>query len=120
MAIKGSKKVAIGDFQRATEEYLAQCKTNKRVPFLVDFALMLDISMDTIERYQHFAEYAACIKKIKQSTESGLLNKALNENKPIMPIFLLKSKFGYVEQSKIDLTSNGETLGVIALPQRKG
>lgn len=118
MAIKGSKKVAIGVFQQAAEEYLAECKAQKKVPFLSMFAEKLDIDDTTLSRYAHFAEYAKCIKKIKLASENALIYKALSENKPIFPIFLLKSKFGYIEQQKLDITSDGQALGVVQLPAR--
>lgn len=120
MAVKGKKKVAIGVFQDAVREYLAECEATKQVPFLGVLAQRLDIDAGTLSRYAQFSQYAEYIKKVQQASENGLINKGLNDNKPVFPIFLLKAKFGYIEQQKVDLTSNGETLGVVQLPARKG
>jgi len=119
MPVKGSKKIAIEPFIKAVEDYLAECKANKTVPLLLELAERLDISDDTLTRYVQNSTYNEYIKKVRRATEKALINKGLNENKPVMSIFLLKSKFGYIEQQKLDLTSNGETLGVIAMPAKK-
>lgn len=118
MPQKGDKKIAIDNFKDGVKAYLAECKLKKNVPFLSGLAEYLDIAMDTLSRYEQNSSYRVHIKKVRLASENGLINKGLNENKPVFPIFLLKAKFGYIEQQKVDLTSNGETLGVIALPQR--
>jgi len=118
MAIKGSRKVAIDNFIKAIDDYLQECEDKKQVPFLSVLAQKLDIDAGTLGRYQRHAEYARHIKRVQRATENGLIQKGLNDNKPVFPIFLLKSKFGYIEQQKVDLTSNGETLGVVQLPTR--
>lgn len=119
MAIKGDKKIAIDVFRDGTAAYLLECKTKKNVPFLSGLAEYLDIDYSTLNRYVQNASYARYIKKVQLASENGLINKGLNENKPVFPIFLLKAKFGYIEQQKMDITSNGETLGIVALPERK-
>jgi hypothetical protein len=40
--------------------------------------------------------------------ESQYINKG--EKNPTMNIFLLKASFNYIEQGKLDITTNGESL----------
>lgn len=127
MAIKKTKKSNAGrpkklsstDFKRISEEYLAECKETGQIPFLGELAVRCGVSADTVTEYSKSPLYSPVVKRVKQHTENGLIRKGLNENKPVFPIFLLKSLFSYVEANKLDITSNGETLGVIELPQRK-
>lgn len=49
------------------------------------------------------------------------LHKQIEDNIPTSTIFFLKTKGkhrGYIEKSEHDMTSNGQTMGVIYLPQR--
>jgi hypothetical protein len=115
---KGGRPLKIDavTFKRASEEYLAECKENKTVPFLQGLAQKLNIDTDTIYSYAKLQRYAAYTKRVRQASENALIQRGLESGKPIMPIFLLKSLFSYQEQGKLDITSNGETIGVVALP----
>jgi hypothetical protein len=103
-------------FKRATDEYLQECIDNKTVPFLQGLAQKLNIDTDTITSYGKLQRYTAQVKRVRQASENALIQRGLESGKPIMPIFLLKSLFSYQEQAKLDITSNGETIGVVALP----
>ena len=52
--------------------------------------------------------------------ENALLNKGLNENKPVFSMFLLKAKHGYIESQyqKVDLNVSG-SLAVVQMPSKK-
>lgn len=117
-SFKGVRKVSVAKFIEGTEAYLQKCEETRRVPFLGELAYKLGISADTMSRYAQQPSYAETIKKVKQATENGLIDRGLNDNKPVFPIFLLKARFGYVETTRQDITSNGETLGVVQLPTR--
>lgn len=111
-------KVSPAEVSRVIDAYLAECITKKRVPFMIEVALKLGISQDTLTSYLQKPAYADVIKKLKNSTELALLRKVIDDNKPVGGIFLLKSLFKYVEGDKLDITSNGQTLGVVQLPTR--
>lgn len=113
------KRIPAAKFTKLVETYLEEQKANKKAITLTGFCVFANISKETLRRYEESATYVDAVKKLRLHAENTLINKLLNENKPVGSIFLLKSAFGYVEQSKIDITSNGDTLGVIALPARK-
>lgn len=98
--------------------YLEKIKTESKIPFLQDFCLFAGLSMSTLNRYEQFANYAKPLKRLRLSTERGLIDKGLTENKPIFSMFLLKSLFGYKEGTNLDITSGGQPLGVVMLPPR--
>lgn len=120
---KGTTKVTPKDFKAITEQYLKDCKDNNQVPLLAKFEYLQGISDKTLASYRLKDEYAPSIKRIEKAQEIALLEKGINENKPVFPIFLLKTKHNYQETNKLDLTSNGQTLGVVQLPpimEKKG
>jgi hypothetical protein len=112
------KKITAIKFEELLEGYITKRQTEGKPVLMTDFCVYAGISADTLTNYEQSPAYVGTVKKLRLYAENDIVNKALNENKPIFPIFLLKSRFGYIEQQKLDLTSNGETLGVIALPQR--
>jgi len=118
MALKGENKVTPKQFKEITEKFLKDCKDNNTVPLLAKYEYLLGISDKTLASYRLKPEYASTIKRVEKAQEIALLEKGINENKPVFPIFLLKSKHNYQESSKLDLTSNGQTLGVVQLPQK--
>ena len=119
MPLLGENKITPQQFKKKAEEYVKSCIENKSIPFLTGLANYCGISKDTLTRYKDKPSYSDVIKRIDALSEEMIWNKGLNENKPVFPIFLLKSKFGYSETQKIDLTSNGQTLGVIQVPTKK-
>lgn len=111
-------KIDLATFKRLADEYLEECKQNSRTPLLTGYALKLGISKDTLTDYSKRSHYSEVVKRLDLITETMIQTKVLDDNKPVGGIFLLKAKFGYIEQQKLDLTSNGQTLGVVQLPQR--
>ena len=114
-------KVPYEEFKQITESYLDDCKSQNKIPFQQELALKLGIAKSTLsEGYSKKPLYAELIKRVSQLTEIGLLQKGLYENKPVFPMFLLKSKFGYIEQQyqKVDLNLSGE-LCIVEMPPKK-
>lgn len=118
MPRKNEFKIKPAQVEAVITDYLQECITNKKVPFMVEVALRLGIDKSTFLRYLQKPAYAPIIKRLKDSSELALLDKVINDNKPVGGIFLLKSMFSYIEAQKMDITSNGETVGVVQLPSR--
>ncbi len=102
--------------KEVVDGYLVECEKNKKVPFMIELARLLGIDKDNLTDYSRRPHFAEHIKRVKEASETALLRKVVDDNKPVGGIFLLKSMFQYVEQQKVDLTSNGQTLGVVQLP----
>ncbi len=113
-------KVSLDVFTKVTNEYLEYCEKNKQIPLIKKLAVLLGIDTDTLVNYRKKPHYSAILKRIDDLTEIALLEKGINENKPVFPMFLLKSKFGYVEQQyvKADVSLSG-SLGFSPLPSKK-
>jgi len=111
-------KIDLKTFQRIADEYVEECTASNRTPLLTGLALKLDISKEAMNDYSKRPHYDNIIKRIDLITETKIQTKVLDDNKPVGGIFLLKAKFGYRDTQSIDLTSNGETLGVVELPSR--
>lgn len=99
--------------------YIAKQKASRKAVLITDFCIFADISLETLTEYGKSQRFAAIVKKLRLHAENALNDKLLNDNKPVGAIFLLKARFGYIEQQKLDITSNGETLGVVQLPARQ-
>ena len=118
MPKKGERKYTADQLEKLANEYIKECKESGKVPFLVGLANKLEIDQSRLYDWEKVnPSYALSIKKVRQMSEQMLIDKAINENKPVFPIFLLKSKFGYQEAAqKIDLSTTIQ--GVIQLPEK--
>lgn len=116
---KGKYKLTPQQIEKGVDTYIKKCIDNGKVPLMVEFCLDIGLSQEALTDYRKLPQYEASIKRLDNEQEKGLIRHGLDHNKPVFPIFLLKSKFGYQETQKIDLTSNGETLGVVQLPPKK-
>lgn len=112
------KKVSAVQLNKVANEYIAKCEADKSVPLLMEFAYLLGIDDSTLRRYVESKAYAPAIKRVEKAQEIALIKHGIVSNKPVFPIFLLKSKHGYQDTQKVDFTSNGETVGVVMLPAR--
>src|ERR1044072_2339590 len=120
MPRKGEHKYSANEREKKADEYIKETLTAGKIPFLVGFANKLDVDPATLSDWsKDNRSYAKVIKRIKRISEERLIDKGLTENKPVFPIFLLKSVFGYSDMQKIDITSNGAQVGVVMLPERK-
>lgn len=115
-----ANKIPLGEFIVKVNEYISDCDRNKQIPLIGELAWYLGISRDTLENYRKNSKYVGIIKRVDEMMENGLLRKGINENKPVFPMFLLKSKFGYVEAQyqKVDLNVHGQ-LGIVQMPSKK-
>jgi len=120
MPRKGEHKYSAEQLSKLADEYIKDCTTAGKIPFLVGFANKLDVEPATLSDWsKENRSYAKVLKRIKRICEERIIDKGLTENKPVFPIFLLKSVFGYSDMQRIDITTNGESVGVVMLPERK-
>src|SRR6185369_3149752 len=119
MAKKGQTKLTPKEVIQKANEYLRECNEYKKIPLIAEFEYKLGISESTLLKYRENPTCAKAIKRVDKAQEVALVRKGIDENKPVFPIFLLKSKHSYVEQQKLDVTSNGAQVGVVMLPERK-
>jgi hypothetical protein len=113
----GSAKIPLDKLKAVVSAYLTECEEKKLVPLVKELAIKLGINDDTISEYREKAGYSAVIKEFDEISEVGWVRYAERTNKPVFPIFMLKSKFKYDDSGKsgINITIQGQ--GVIALPK---
>jgi hypothetical protein len=82
-------------------------------------AWKVGLSRQALDEYRKKPGYGDVIKRVDEIQENFLINKGINENKPVFSMFLLKAKHGYVEQQyqKIDMNVSGH-LGVVQMPSK--
>lgn len=103
-------------------DYIVKCSNEKgeliKEPLLIEVALLLDIDPSTLYEYSKRPDYAGAIKRIKTLGEM-FLNRTMEGDKANQnAMFKLKTRHGYIEQQRLDVTTNGAPLGVIQLPSR--
>jgi len=99
--------------QSKIDEYFTSVET----PTVTGLALHLGFTgRQALIDYGERPEFADTVKKARARIE-GYLEKRLVEGKPpIGLIFSLKNNFGWKDKNEVDVTSNGETMGVVVLP----
>lgn len=103
----------------AIEAYFKDAESREKIPNLSAMALALGFtSSKALYDYEQTPKYGASIKKARFRLESILEERLIAGKPPIGLIFALKNRFGWQDKKDLDITSGGETLGVIALPQR--
>lgn len=84
------------------------------LPTIEGFAKFLDVDSDSIRNWaETHKDFSSHVKKIYEYQKNQLMNDGLYGGKDVnaaMAIFLLKVNHGLNEQSKLDLTSQGEKL----------
>lgn len=118
------KKISIPLFLAGLEAYLLSCYDEQgniiKRPLKSELAYLLGLTKDDITDYGKLPQTARAVKKLENLAESYLNRKldasASNQN----AMFALKTQHQYIEAQylKVDVTSNGQTLGVVELPQR--
>lgn len=115
-------KIPKTQFMRVTRAYLESCKGKtgnyELRPLKAELANLLGIDKDTLTNYGKRSQFMGIIKELEQASETVLNRRLDNSASNQNAMFALKALHGYVEQQHIkqDITSNGETLGVVQLP----
>jgi len=103
-------------------EYLGVYGTlDEVIPSVEGLAVYLDIARSTIydwESQEEKQEFSDIIEKLLAKQAKELANKGLEGkfNSTITKVIL--TKHGYSDKTETDITSKGEALGVIYLPQK--
>lgn len=101
------------ELEAELQEFFLFCDTSGLKPAKAGIRLWLNVSesqyydweKNTGNKYQHLSEI---IRQANAFIEWQYVNRA--EKYPTANIFLLKSSHSHIEQSKLDVTSNGKTL----------
>lgn len=118
MALKGDRKVNPITFKTVIDKYIKDCTTNNKRPLKSEVAYLLGIDKDTLTNYRLDKRYNEPIKRIELLSETYLNRRLDDTSSNPNAIFGLKAQHGYIETSKVDVTTNGQTLGVVQLPQK--
>lgn len=90
-----------------------------QIPTISGLALHLGfLSSKALYDYEQTPKYGESIKKARLLIEKAIEHRLVGGKPPIGLIFALKNRFGWRDTQAMDITSNGETLGVVQLPQR--
>jgi hypothetical protein len=100
------------------DEFIGKIQKAEVTPTMERFALYAGISKETLYRYRKNPIHSDSIKKLELACESAIQTKLLMDNKPVGAIFMLKAKYGYSDMQKVDITTNGESIGIVMLPNR--
>lgn len=107
------------DLQRKIDAYFKDVQQKATLPTVSGLTLFLGFaSTSSTYEYLQSPKYGLTIKKAMLQIQNVLETRLIEGKPPIGLIFALKNRFDWQDKKDIDLTSNGETLGVIALPQR--
>lgn len=110
-------KLDSGTFKQQVNDYLADCKATNKLPTLTGLSLKLGV-FDLTE-YGKKPLFASDIKRLKYEAELWLTDRLSSTDKPLINhIFLAKAIAGLRDNSNLDITSNGQSLGVVVLPKR--
>lgn len=101
------------EFIKEAEKYLDECENARKVPFLEEFAGLIEVSTDSVKRWTEANEdFCTAIERIKDYQCLAL--KKLGLKSPRMLIFLLKANHGMIETSKIQHEGSvGKPLNII-------
>lgn len=90
--------------------YYESCKANSQMPFVEELCILLDITRETLSKWQEEIDgFSDTIKKLAILQALMLQKQGMSSGKPTMEIFLLKANHGMTESS--ELRMKGE-LGV--------
>lgn len=105
---------SVKELQKKIEEYFGT--TPKDEWTITGLALALDTYRQTLLNYEGKDEFVDTIKKAKQMVENGY-EIDLKKHGRTGTIFALKN-FDWKDKNETDITSQGDKLGVIVLPQK--
>ena len=105
--------------EKQIDAYFESVKETKEIPIISGLSLFLGFgSTQSLMEYEQTPKFGASIKKARHRIESVLEQRLVSGKPPIGLIFALKNRFGWQDKKDLDVTSNGETMGVIQLPQK--
>jgi len=116
------RRITANQVKSVIDQYIASLTDSKgniiKEPLLMEVALLLGIGQSTLREYQQIPAYAASIKKVKDLGELWLNRLMEGDKANANAMFKLKTRHGYIEQQKVDISTAGQPLGIIQLPTR--
>lgn len=101
------------------QEYYRIAKEREEIPSMSGLAIYLGFySIQSLLDYEKTPKYGQSIKKARLYLENVLESRLIAGKPPIGLIFALKNRFKWQDKQEMDITSGGETIGVIAMPTR--
>ncbi len=89
---------------KRTENYYKECVNDeKKMPYMEELGLKLGVDTDTINNWsndERIEKFGTIKRKIKELQRLRLMQRGLEDNKPVMSIFLLKANHGLIEVDK--------------------
>lgn len=118
----GGRKRKFSDVQALDErikDYFEVESINNKLPTLSGLTLHLGFSqLNALYEYEQTPKFGKSIKKARLIIENALESALISGKPPIGLIFALKNRFKWQDKQDVDITSGGETIGVIAMPTR--
>jgi hypothetical protein len=86
------------------ENYQEHCTVNGLAQHTLGFSVYVGMSREGLYNYgDSYPEYSDTLKKISESIEADMLQKAYNRKQdPVFTMFMLKCKHGYIDKVTID------------------
>lgn len=101
------------------DAYFKHAQTQEKLPTIAGIAHYLGfLAVGTLYDYEQTPKYGNSIKKARLRIEEMLEERLISGKPPIGLIFALKNRFKWQDKQDLDITSGGETLGVVQLPTR--
>ena len=94
----------VEEMEGLIEAYFASC-TDENPPLISGLAYALDMSTESLRRYEMDDEFCATIKKAKQRVEMAM-EKRLYQPSPVGVIFGLKNNFGWKDKTETEHSGN--------------
>ncbi len=109
-------------FKKRIKEFFDYCKAEKRIPFIVGFAVHSGVPLPTIEGYKHREGYEALYQSIKDASHNELLHRGLNgEANAGFAKFVMINHQGYTsdkQEIKQEISINAETETLKAIQKK--
>ena len=100
------------------DDYFNSLEETGKLPTITGLAYHLGFSSrQSIYEYQENPTFGDSVKRARLAIEASLEQYLLNSKTPAGIIFSLKN-MGWSDQQKLDITTNGQSIGVVKLPSR--
>lgn len=97
------------EFTKVAEDYVAECKRDKKVPWIEEIAARLGVSEMTIWRWSKAnKDFCYAVDNIKNHQKLALKTIGLSKNPTQMAIFLLKANHDLYDKHEVKHTSDGD------------
>lgn len=96
---------------KEAEQFLLFFENGIEKVFPKDYAIYRGYPAENLNLFAKRSEiFNLALKRVKDICESRLVHLGFEMSRPTMPLFLLKTRYGYIE--RMDVTSEGKQVGV--------